>query len=176
MFEHRLHFKANEHDLGSCPRQTIQYNNNSSLCPYHQFRRSWSIDQLRSWSVLWRPRRPPRTHTKNRCSTHRWGLKCKSRKSRDTWSNRQVWPWRTKWSRAKANWILPRECTGHSKHFFNNTRDDLQRHHQMVNTEIRLIVFFAAKDGEALHNQEKHNWELTLAQIMNFLLPNSDEN
>ena len=103
MFEHRLHFKANEHDLGSCPRQTIQYNNNSSLCPYHQFRRSWSTDQLRSWSVLWRPRRPPRTHTKNRCSTHRWRLKCKSRKSRDTWSKRQVWPWSTKWKRAKAN-------------------------------------------------------------------------
>ena len=33
---------------------------------------------------------------KNRCSSHHWGLECKSRKSRDTWSNRQVWPWRTK--------------------------------------------------------------------------------
>ena len=44
------------------------------------------------------------------------GLECKSRKSRDTWSNRQVWPWRTKWSKAKSNWIRPRECTGHSKH------------------------------------------------------------
>ena len=35
---------------------------------------------------------------------------------RDTWSNRQVWPWSTKRSRAKANRVLPRECTGHSKH------------------------------------------------------------
>ena len=43
-------------------------------------------------------------------------LECKSRKSRDTWSNRQVWPWSTKWSRAKANRVLPREHTGHSKH------------------------------------------------------------
>ena len=42
------------------------------------------------------------THTKN-CPFHHRGLKCKSRKSRDTWSNRQVWPWSTKWSSAKAN-------------------------------------------------------------------------
>ena len=44
----------------------------------------------------------------------------------------------------------------------------------MVNTEIRLIIFFAAKDGEALYSQQKQDWELTVAQIMNFLLPNSD--
>ena len=39
-----------------------------------------------------------------------------SKKSRDTWSNRQVWPWSTKWSRAKANRLLPRECTSHSRY------------------------------------------------------------
>ena len=44
----------------------------------------------------------------------------------------------------------------------------------MVNTEIRLIIFFAAKDGEALYSQQKQDRELTLAQIMNSLLPNSD--
>ena len=44
----------------------------------------------------------------------------------------------------------------------------------MVNTEIRLIIFFAAKDGEALYSQQKQDWELTVAQIMNILLPNSD--
>ena len=44
----------------------------------------------------------------------------------------------------------------------------------MVNTEIRLIVFFAAKDGEALYSQQKQDQELTVAQIMNSLLPNSD--
>ena len=44
------------------------------------------------------------------------GLECKSRKSRNTWSNRQIWPWSTEWSRAKANRVLPRERTGHSKH------------------------------------------------------------
>ena len=46
--------------------------------------------------------------------------------------------------------------------------------HQMVNTKIRLIIFFADKDGEALYSQQKQDWELTVAQIMNSLLPNSD--
>ena len=41
----------------------------------------------------------------------------------------------------------------------------------MVNTEIRLIIFFAAKDGEALYSQQKQDWELTVSQIMNSLLP-----
>ena len=48
--------------------------------------------------------------------------------------------------------------------------------HQMVNTEIRLITFFAAKDGEALYSPQKEDQELTVAQIMNSLLPNSDLN
>ena len=43
----------------------------------------------------------------------------------------------------------------------------------MVNTEIRLIIFFAAKDGEALYSQQKQDQELTVAQTMNSLLPNS---
>ena len=46
----------------------------------------------------------------------------------------------------------------------------------MVNTEIRLIIFFAAKDGEALYSQQKQDQELTVAQIMNSSLPNSDLN
>ena len=42
--------------------------------------------------------------------------------------------------------------------------------------KIRLIIFFAAKDGEALYSQQKQDQELTVAQIMNSLLPNSDLN
>ena len=58
-----------------------------------------------------------------------------------------------------------------------NTREDSTHgHHQMVNTEIGLIIFFAAKDGEALYSQQKQDQELTVAQIMNSLLPNSDLN
>ena len=48
--------------------------------------------------------------------------------------------------------------------------------HQMVNTEIRLMIFFAAKDGEVLYSQQKQDQELTVAQVMTSLLPNSDLN
>ena len=58
-----------------------------------------------------------------------------------------------------------------------NTREDSTHgHHQMVNTEIRLIILFSAKDGEAVYSQQKKDWELTVAQIMNSLLPNADLN
>ena len=46
----------------------------------------------------------------------------------------------------------------------------------MVNIEIKLIIFLAAKDGEALYSQQKQDWELTVAQIMNSLLSNLDLN
>jgi len=46
----------------------------------------------------------------------------------------------------------------------------------MVNTKIRLVIFFEAKDGEALYSQQKQDRELAAAQIMNSLLPNSDLN
>ena len=39
----------------------------------------------------------------------------------------------------------------------------------MGNTEVRLIIFFAAEDGEALYSQQKQDWELTVVQIMNSL-------
>ena len=73
--------------------------------------------------VLWRPTRPFRTNTHKRCPFPSRGLECKSRKSRDTWSNRQTWPWCTEWSRAKANRVLPRERTGHSKHPLPTTQE-----------------------------------------------------
>ena len=48
-------------------------------------------------------------------------------------------------------------------------------HHQIVNAEIRLIIFFAVKDGETVQSA-KQDQELTVAQIMNYVLPNSDLN
>ena len=72
---------------------------------------------------------------------------------------------------------MPRECTGHIKPSSYNTKEDSAHgHHQMVNTEIRLIILFAAKDGEALYSWQKQDREVTVAQIMNSLLPNSDLN
>jgi len=62
------------------------------LCLKQYSWRSWS------WMVLWRPTRPFRTKTQKRCLFHYRGLECQSRKSRNTWSNRQIWPWSTEWS------------------------------------------------------------------------------
>ena len=75
------------------------------------------------WMVLWRPTRPSRTNTPKKCPFHFRGLEYKSRKSRNTWSNRQIWPQSTKWSRAKANRVLPRERTGHRKHPLSTTQE-----------------------------------------------------
>ena len=56
-------------------------------------------------------------------------------------------------------------------HSSNNTREDSTHgHHQMVDTEIKLIIFFAAKDGDSLHSQQKQDRELSVAGIMNSLL------
>ena len=61
--------------------------------------------------------------------------------------------------------------------FSNNKREESTHgHHQIVNTEIRLIIFFAAKDGAALYSQQKQDQELTVPQTMNSLLPNSGLN
>ena len=75
----------------------------------------------------------------------------------------------------KANRALPREHIGQQTPSSNNTRGDCTHgHQQMVNTEIRLIIFFAAKDGGALYSQQKQDQDLTVAQIMTSLLPSSD--
>ena len=93
------------------------------------------------------------------------------------WSIRQLWPWGIKRSRQRLT-----EFCQENKLVIANTL--FQQHKrilytwtsQMVNTEIRLIIFFAAKDGEALYSQQKQDQELTVAQIVNSLLPNSDSN
>ena len=59
----------------------------------------------------------------------------------------------------------------HKRRLYTWTSPDGQ--HQ---NEIRLIIFSVAKDGEALYSQQKQDQKLTVAQIMNSLLPNSDSN
>ena len=72
---------------------------------------------------------------------------------------------------------MPRERTGHRKHHLPITQEKTtHEHQQMANTEIRLIIFFEAEDGEGLYSQQKQDRELTVAQIMNYLLTNSDLN
>ena len=123
---------------------------------------------------LWRLIRPFRSNTQKRCRFHYRGLECKSRKLRNTWSYRQIWPWIAEWSRAKTNRVLPRQCTGHSKLPLPTTQEKTL--HMDINTKIRLIIIFAGKDGEALYSQQKQDQELTVAQIMSSLLANSDWN
>ena len=73
--------------------------------------------------------------------------------------------------------ISKRKHTSQQTSSSNNTRDNSTHgHHQVVNTKIRWIIVFAAKDGEALYSQQKQNREQTVAQTMNSLLPNSDLN
>ena len=113
------------------------------------------------------------TNTQKRCPLHYRGLECKSRKSQlpgvtgkfgfgvqnEAGQMLQSFDKRTHWSQQTPS--------------SNNTREDSTHgHHQIVNTKIRLIIFFAAKDGEALYSQQKQDRELTVAQIMNSLLPN----
>ena len=151
-----------QNDLCSFLRQTIQYHSNWSLCP----------DQLcwRNWTVLWRPIRPSRTNTQKRCPFHYRGLECKSKKSWDSWSNRQMWPWIQNEADQKLTEFCQEKALVIANTLFNNTREDSTHgHQQMVNSKIRLIIFFAAKDGEALHSQQKQNRELTVYEDMNSL-------
>ena len=78
--------------------------------------------------------------------------------------------------RNEAGQRLIEFCQENARVIANAREDSTHGHHQMVNTKIRLIIFFAAKDGEALYSQQKQDQEMIVAQIMNSLLPNLDLN
>ena len=121
---------------------------------------------------------PSRTNTQKRCPLHYRGLECKSRKSRNTWSNRQIWPWNEEWSRAKANRVFPRKCTGHSKHPLPTTQEktvhmDITR----WSTPKSDWLYSLQPKMEKLYTVSKNKTRSWLvAQIINSLLPNSDLN
>ena len=87
-----------------------------------------------------------------------------SRKSRDTWNNRQIWPWSTKWSRSKANRVLPRECTGHSKHPLPKTY--LKK--PFATGKFPEVIYGGKKaGGETLHGHKTRCWaSLTVKREM----------
>ena len=135
--------------------------------------------------VLLRPTRPSRTNSKNRCPFHHRGLECKSRKSRDIPGvtgefglevQNEAEQRLTEFCQENTV-VIANTLFQHQKrrfYSFKNIREgSTHGHHQMVNPEIRLIILFAAKDGEALYSEQKQDWELTVAQIMNSLLSNS---
>ena len=70
-------------------KKTVQYHSNSSLCPTSN---AEEAEVERFYEDL---TRSARTNTKKRCPIHYRELECKSRKSRDIWNNRQIWPWST---------------------------------------------------------------------------------
>ena len=120
-----------------------------------------------------------RTNTQKRCPFHSRGLKCKSRKSRNTWSNRQIWPWSTGWSRAKSNRVLPRECTGHSKYPLPTTQEKTL-HMDIAKWPILKLdwLYSLQPKMEKLYPVSKNktgSW-LWLRSWTSELLPNSDLN
>ena len=121
--------------------------------------------------VLLRPTRRFRTNTQKRCPFHYKGLECKSRKSRNTWSNKQIWLWSTEWSRAKANTDLPRKCTGHRKHPLPTTQEktlhmDITRWSTLKSD---WLYSFQPKMEKlyTVSKKKSSGRELTVAQIMN---------
>ena len=143
---------------------------NPSLCSNHWCGRSWS------WTVLWRPKRPSRTNTKQRCPFHHRGLECKSRKSRDILSNRKVWPW-NKMKRCKSYKILPREHTGHSKHSLPTTQE-MTLHMDITRKSIPKSdwLYSLQLKMDKLYSQQKQDLELAVAQFFRSLLKNSGSN
>ena len=151
-----------QNDLCSFPRQTIQYHSNPSLwCD----QKCWG-----SWMVLWRPTRPFRTNKDVLFIIGDWNAKVGSQETPGVTGKFGLGVCN------EAGQRLIEFCQENTLVIPNTREDSTHGHHQMVNTKIRLIIFFAAKDGEALHSQQKQDQELTVAQIRNFLLPNSDRN
>ena len=104
---------------------------------------------------------------------------CKRRKSTNIWSNRQIWPWSTEWSRTKTNRVLPTERTRQNKHLLSATQEktlpmDITR----WSTSKSDWLYSLQPKMEKLYtvSNKKKDRELTVAQIMNSLLPNSDLN
>ena len=95
-----------------------------------------------------------RTNTQKRCHFHYRGLECKVG-SKETPGITGTFGLGLQNEEGQRIIVLPREHTGHSKHPLPTTQDSTHGHHQMANTEIRLIIFFAAKDGETLSSQKK---------------------
>ena len=97
------------------------------------------------------------------------GLECKSRKSRNTWSNRQIWPGSTEWSRTKTSRVLSREHTGHSKHPLP-TKKEKTLHMDITrwSTPKSDWLYSLQPKIETLCtvSQQKQDQELTVAQII----------
>ena len=116
---------------------------------------------------------------KKRCPLHYRGLECKSRKSRNTWSNKfgkfglgvqnEAGQRQIEFCQENALVIANTLFQKHKKRLYTWTSPDSQHQNQ-------IDYILAVKNGKALYSQQKQNWELTVAQIMNPLLQNPDLN
>ena len=106
--------------------------------------------------------------TKKFCPLYHRGLDCKSRKSRDPWSNRQVWPWSTKLSRAKPNNSAKRRHC-HSKNLFQQQKRQLYTWtspNGQYQNQIDCIP--CSRKWRTVYRQQKQDLELIVAQITSF--------
>ena len=133
--------------------------------------------EQRSWTILWRPTRLSRTNTKKDVLfiIGDWNAKVGSKETpgvtgkfglgiRNEAGQRLI-----EFCQENALLIANTLFQQHKRRLYTWTSPDGQH-------QIRLIIFFASKDGEALYSQQKQDWELTVAQIMNSLLSSSDLN
>ena len=106
-----------QNDLCSFPRQTIKYTVIQGYAPTSNAKEAEVEQFYEDLQDLLEPT------PQKRSPFHYSGLECKIRKSRNTWSNRQIWPCNAEWSRAKTNRVLPRKCAGHSKYPLPTTQE-----------------------------------------------------
>ena len=117
-------------DFSSFPRQTIQNHSSPSL---------WSNWRSWSWMVLWRPKRPSRSNTPQRCPFHHRALECQSQDIPGVISK---FGFGVQNEAGQRLIVLQREYTSHSNFPFPTIQWTTL---QMVNTEIRLIIFFCSQ-------------------------------
>ena len=128
-------------------------------------------------TVLWRPTGPFRTSTQKDVLfvIGYWNAKVGGQETPGVTGKFGLGMWNE--AGQIINRVWPRKCTGHSKHHLPTTQEktlymDITR----WSTSKSDSIFFIAQDREALYSQQKQDQELTVAQIMNSLLPNSDSN
>ena len=124
-----------------------------------------------SWLVLWRSLHPLELASKKkkkRCPYHHRGLEWKSRKSTDIQNNRQLWLLSTKWSKSKANRVLSKEYTDHSKHLFQQAKRWLY-----TRTSSDWLCSLQPKMEKLYPVSKNKTWRLTVAQTMSSSLQNS---
>ena len=104
-------------------------------------------------------------------------LECKSRQSRNTSRNRQIWPWSTKRSRSKVKRVLPRERTGHRKHLLPTTQEKTLHMDITRRSVLKSDWLYSLQPKmEKLYTVSINKTRSWLTQIMNSLLWNSDLN